>query len=168
MCQECGRDSSKHPRWLSTEQMNDDCNSTSVTPKMSNKSKNGTLSDSHVPMDVKIIPLAWIMKIKVLPNGSLDCYKARMCTRGDLQVSDGSSTCDPVVKWAATRSVLAFAIKHDLCSRQVDFLNAFAQANLPEGKHVHACPPPGFRHACGEKVLKLRKAFCPSVLRESC
>ena len=78
-----------------------------------------------VPKDTKIIPLAWIMKIKVLPNGSLDCYKARMCVRGDLQVSDGSSTYAPVVKWATTRNVLAFAIKHDLCSRQVDFLNAF-------------------------------------------
>ena len=67
------------------------------------------------------------MKIKVLPNGSLDCYKARTCVRGDLQVSDGSSACAPVVKWATMRSVLAFAIKHDLYSRQVNFLNAFAQ-----------------------------------------
>ena len=31
-----------------------------------------------VPKDIKIVPLAWIMKIKVLPNGSLDCHKARM------------------------------------------------------------------------------------------
>ena len=52
MCQECGRDSSKHPRWLSAEQMNDDCNSTSVAPKMSNKSKNGTLSDSQITKSV--------------------------------------------------------------------------------------------------------------------
>ena len=45
MCQECGRDSSKYPRWLSAEQMDDDCNSISITPKkMSNKSKNRTLS----------------------------------------------------------------------------------------------------------------------------
>ena len=52
-----------------------------------------------------------------------------------------------------------FAIKHDLHSRQVDFLNAFVQANSPEGKHVYVCPPPGFQHACGETVLKLRKAL---------
>ena len=50
--------------------------------------------------------------------------------RGDLQASDGSSAYAPVVKWDAMRSVLAFAIKHDLHSRQVDFLNAFAQANF--------------------------------------
>ena len=52
MCQECGRDSSKHPRRLSADQMNDDCNSTSVTPKMSNKSKSGTLSDSQIAKSV--------------------------------------------------------------------------------------------------------------------
>ena len=52
MCQECGRDSSKFPRWLSAEQMNDDCNSTSIAPKTSNKSKNGTLSDSQIAKSV--------------------------------------------------------------------------------------------------------------------
>ena len=52
MCQECGRDSSKHPRRLSAGQTNDDCSSTSITPKMSNKSKNGTLSDSQIAKSV--------------------------------------------------------------------------------------------------------------------
>ena len=60
--------------------------------------------------------------------------------RGDLQASDGSSAYAPVVKWDATRSVLALAIKHDLHSRQVDFLNAFAQANLPDG-NTCVCAP---------------------------
>ena len=32
--------------------MNDDCNSTSTTPKTSNKSKNGTLSDSQIAESV--------------------------------------------------------------------------------------------------------------------
>ena len=32
--------------------MNDDCNSTSITPKMSNKSKNGTLSGSQIAKSV--------------------------------------------------------------------------------------------------------------------
>ena len=36
MCQECGRDSSECPRRLSAGQTNDDCNSTSVAPKISN------------------------------------------------------------------------------------------------------------------------------------
>ena len=37
---------------MPAEQMNDDCNSTSITPKMSNKSKNGTLSDSQIAESV--------------------------------------------------------------------------------------------------------------------
>ena len=61
MCQECGRDSSKHPRRLSAGQMNDDYGSINitpkisninVTPKMSNRSKNGTLSDSQIAKSV--------------------------------------------------------------------------------------------------------------------
>ena len=52
MCQECGRDSSKYPRWLSADQMNDDCNSISIAPKTSNKSKSGTLSDSQIAKSV--------------------------------------------------------------------------------------------------------------------
>ena len=52
MCQECGRDSSKCPRWVSAKQMNDDCNSISLTPKTSNKSKNTTLSDSQIGRNV--------------------------------------------------------------------------------------------------------------------
>ena len=39
----------------------------------------------------------------------------------------------------------------------------WTQANLPEGKHVYVYPPPGFRHACGETVLKLKKALCGMV-----
>ena len=52
MCQECGRDSSKYPRRLSADQTNDDYNSISITPKTSNKSKNGTLSDSQIAKSV--------------------------------------------------------------------------------------------------------------------
>ena len=52
MCQECGRDSSKCPRRLSAGQTNDDYNSISIAPKTSNKSKNGTLSDSQIAKSV--------------------------------------------------------------------------------------------------------------------
>ena len=48
MCQECGRDSSKHPRWSPAKQMNDDYNSISLAPKTSNKSKNTTLSGPQI------------------------------------------------------------------------------------------------------------------------
>ena len=54
MCQECGRDSSKHPRWLSAKQMNDDYNSIRLTPKTSNKSKNTTLSGPQIVRNVAL------------------------------------------------------------------------------------------------------------------
>ena len=42
MCQECGRNCNKHPRQWFAKQTDDDCNSISLAPKMSNKSKNAT------------------------------------------------------------------------------------------------------------------------------
>ena len=38
-----------------------------------------------VPKNAQIIPLTWAFKIKRLPNGDFEKFKARICVRGDLQ-----------------------------------------------------------------------------------
>ena len=93
-------------------------------------------------------------KIKRLPNGDFDKFKVRICVRGDLQRVD-SETYAPVVKWTTIRSVLAFAIKHELKTQQVDFSNAFVQGVLKEKDKVYIQLLKGFRHLGKETVLRL-------------
>ena len=109
-----------------------------------------------VPEGVQIIPLTWVFKIKQLPNGDVDKFKARICVRGDLQIVKGGIYA-PVVKWPTIWSVLAFAIKHNLKSCQIDFTNAFIQGELPKGKEIHVKLPGGFSHQGEDTVLKLNK-----------
>ena len=81
------------------------------------------------PKDAEIVPLTWVFRIKHLPNGELDKFKARLCVRGDLQAEE-RETYAPVVRWSTIRTVLAFALKMKLKSKQIDFSNSFVQANL--------------------------------------
>ena len=91
---------------------------------------------STVPESVKVIPLTWAFKIKCLPNGEFDKFKVRICVRGDLQQIDNSEVYSPVCKWTTIQMVLAFAIKHNFKSRQIDFTNAFIQGHLKEEDKV--------------------------------
>ena len=72
----------------------------------------------------EVVPLMWAFRIKRLPNGDFDKFKARLVVRGDLQ-SDERETFAPVVKWSTIRTALAFALKMGLKTRQIDFDNAF-------------------------------------------
>ena len=111
-----------------------------------------------MPEGAQIVPLTWVCKIKRLPNGDLDKFKCRICVRGDLQKVTEENTYAPVVKWAMIRSVLGFAIKHNMKTRQINFANAFVQGALPPGKEVYVSLPRGFGNG-HDSVLKLRKGL---------
>ena len=53
---------------------------------------------SSVPKGEQIVPMTWAFKIKRLPNGELDKFKARTCVRGDLQRIEKNEVCSPVCK----------------------------------------------------------------------
>jgi Reverse transcriptase (RNA-dependent DNA polymerase) len=68
-----------------------------------------------------------------------------------------------VVKcWPTIRTVLTFAVKNNFCTRQLDFVNAFVQAAMPDGEDVYVGLPPGIHldsHDRNSTVLKLRKSL---------
>ena len=86
---------------------------------------------SDIPANGEIMPLTWAFRIKRKPNGNFDKFKARLVVRGGLQ-HDERETHAPVVKWATIRTVLAHALQMKLKTRQMDFDNAFVQAELNE------------------------------------
>jgi hypothetical protein len=113
-----------------------------------------------VPATQKILKGTWAFKLKRLPDGTPLKYKARYCCRGDMQTEgiDYFDTYAPVVQWSTVRLVLTLALKHGWATRQVDYTNAFAQADIQEEVYIE--PPRGFSGEDGlDKVLRLKKSL---------
>lgn len=113
-----------------------------------------------VPVGQKILKGTWAFKLKRLPDGTPLKYKARYCCRGDMQTEgvDYFDTYAPVIQWSTVRLVLTLTLKHGWSTRQVDYTNAFAQAEIQEEVYIE--PPRGFSGQDGlNKVLKLCKSL---------
>jgi hypothetical protein len=123
-----------------------------------------TVLKSSVPKNCKVLPSTWVFRIKRYPDGRHRKYKARFCVRGDRQVEgiDYTEKYSPVVSWSTVRMMLCLSLSQGLCSRQVDFSNAFMQAELGSDEHIYVALPKGFdTGATGEEeqVLKLRRSL---------
>jgi Reverse transcriptase (RNA-dependent DNA polymerase) len=84
--------------------------------------------------------------------------------RGDRQVEgvDYTEKYSPVVSWSTVRMMLCLSLSQDLCSKQVDFSNAFVQAELGSDEHIYVAVPKGFAFGGSEDeetVLKLRRSL---------
>jgi hypothetical protein len=86
-----------------------------------------------------VIPGTWSMKKKRYPDGRFRKFKARWCKRGDIERRKAGPTLDnysPVVAWATVRMMLLLGLFCGLQTTQVDYTNAFAQADLPEHEYM--------------------------------
>ena len=97
-----------------------------------------------------------MFKIKTLPNGQIDKYKARLCARGFSQQYgiDYFETFSPVVRMESLRILLAVAAAHDLEVHQMDVVDAYLLGELDED--IYIMTPEGLNIPNG-KVLKLQK-----------
>jgi hypothetical protein len=108
----------------------------------------------------KILSGTWAFKLKRLPDGSPSRFKARYCVRGDQQTEgvDYFETYAPVVQWSTVRMVLTMILANGWATKQVDYTNAFAQADLEEEVYIE--PPKGFGRKDGiDMVLRLIKSL---------
>ena len=99
----------------------------------------------------QVVPGTWAFKKKWLPCGTFRKHKARFCARGDLQkisnkkmqdamnasevltereIRESLDTHSPVVSWVNVRLMMIFELLLSLQSKQIDFFNAFVQAEL--------------------------------------
>ena len=108
-----------------------------------------------------ILKGTWAFKLKRSPDGKALKYKARYCCRGDLQTQgvDFFETFAPVVQWSTIRILLTLlALANNWKTRQVDYTNAFAQANINEQVYIE--PPGGFlSQKCQDSVLHLQRSL---------
>ena len=103
----------------------------------------------------------WAFKLKRLPDGKPSKFKARYCCRGDMQREgvDFFETYAPVVQWSTVRMLLTMVLSKGWTTKQVDYTNAFAQADLAD--EVYLEQPRGFSAVRNhvDNVLKLRKSL---------
>ena len=107
----------------------------------------------------KVIKSTWAFRQKRSPSGEATKKKARFCVRGDLQSKfEEFESYSPVVQWSTVRLMLILSIVHGLETRQVDYVNAFAQADLEKDVFIEI--PQGFEHSNEvDCVLKLNKSL---------
>ena len=122
------------------------------------------LKRSSLPEGANILPSTWAFKIKRYPDSCFRKFKAHFCVRGDKQIEgvEYEDNYAPVVSWTAVRMLMRIALKEGWKSRQVDYANAFVQADIKED--VYIALPPGFRcsdQTCDSKelVMKLNRSL---------
>ena len=88
----------------------------------------------------------WSHRRKTTPSGEVYRYRSRLCVDGSQQQEgiDYNETYSPVVQWPTIRILMIFAKIFGLHMRQVDYVQAFPQANLPEGENVFMEIPEGY------------------------
>jgi hypothetical protein len=112
------------------------------------------------PKNKSVLKGTWAFKLKRLPDGTPYRYKARFCARGDMQTEgvDFFETYAPVVQWSTIRLLLSIVLTEGWTTRQVDYTNAFAQAELKEEVYVE-CPRLFGPKSGQDKVLRLHKSL---------
>ena len=90
------------------------------------------------PKHQNVLKGTWAFKLKRLPDGTAYRHKARFCARGELRKEgvDFFETYAPVVQWSTIRLLLSTVLTEGWTTRQLDYTNAFAQAELKEEVYV--------------------------------
>jgi hypothetical protein len=113
-----------------------------------------------------IVPGTWAFRCKRRPDGTFRKFKSRWCVRGDIERringknGEVMDTYSPVVQWSSVRLMLVLTIILGMVTQAVDFSNAFAQADMPEGLDVFLEMPENFKSSdSSDSVLKLKKSL---------
>ena len=115
---------------------------------------------SEVPQNKRVLPAVWAMRRKRrIATGKVYKWKARLNIDGSKQIKgeDYWDTYAPVANWASIRLLLTHAIINKWHTRQIDYVQAYTQAEvetdmymeIPKGYKVDGDP--------GDFVLKIHK-----------
>ncbi|PKU79458.1 Retrovirus-related Pol polyprotein from transposon TNT 1-94 [Dendrobium catenatum] len=112
------------------------------------------------PADKPVLGCKWTYKIKTLPNGDIDRYKARLVALGYNQQLgvNYNETFSPVAKMPTIRLLLTLALHRHWPMHQLDISNAFLHGDLPDD--IYMRQPPGFINQHNPNaVCKLHKSL---------
>ena len=112
---------------------------------------------SSVPTWAIILPAIWSMKRKRrLHTGEVYKHKSRLTLGGHKErpLIDYNKTYSPVVSWPTIRLFLIFFLLKGWKTRQLDFVLAYPQADVPKETYMEI--PPGFSFKGSRKDYVLR------------
>ena len=115
----------------------------------------------EIPKGQHILNAVWTFKRKTTPSGQVYRHRSRLCVDGSRQEEgkDYNNTYSPVVNWTTIRLLFILSLIFDLKSRQVDYVQAFPQADLKEDVYMRIPAGFYFKDSDGneEYVLKLKR-----------
>ena len=94
------------------------------------------------PSHKQVLPLKWVFTYKFDDAGCLIRHKARICVRGDLQHQMTDEIYAATGAYRSFRILMALVCAFGLLCHQVDFKNAFTNADMCD--EVYTTCPPGF------------------------
>jgi hypothetical protein len=107
------------------------------------------------PENKQVLPLKWVFTYKTDDAGYLIRHKARICVRGDLQHHVNDEIYAATGAYRSFRILMALVCAFDLECHQIDFKNAFINADMDD--EIYTACPPGYNKP--GKVWKLLKAL---------
>jgi hypothetical protein len=112
----------------------------------------------HLPKDRKAMPCKWILTRKLLADGSIDKYKARLVIKGFHQrpEMDYKEIFAPVVRASTMRYFFSLVASFDLECHTIDISNAFLLGELEEPVFMEQ--PPGYADG-SQRVCALYKSL---------
>lgn len=89
---------------------------------------------TSLPEGASVLNSIWSYRRKRRPDGTLYKHKSRICADGSMQEQgrDFTESYAPVVQWSSVRLCLILATMLGLPTRQIDFTQAFTNANIDE------------------------------------
>ena len=92
----------------------------------------------QVPRGQNIIKAIWSFRRKRTPDGEVYRHRARLCCHGGMQKEgiDYNETYAPVISWSTVRLLLLLSQLHGMHTRQVDYVQAFPQADLDDDVYM--------------------------------
>ena len=120
--------------------------------------ENDTWDLVELPPDQKSIGCKWIFKVKHTSDGTVERFKGRLVAKGYAQEYgiDYEETFAHVARFTSIRTLLAFAVQHEMIIHQMDVVTAFLNGTVDEDiymKQPEGYVQPGKEHL----VCKLKK-----------